>query len=232
MLIEMLTLFPQMWNGFVQSSILDRAQKAGAVKIRLHQLRDYALDRHHIVDDRPFGGGPGMVLKCEPLVRAIETIQAMETERAWVIYLTPQGNVFTQNRAVELVQKERILFVSGHYEGIDERVRLGGWIDEEISIGDYVLTNGTLPAMVLTDCLVRLLPGVLGNEESAAQDSFGSEGCIEGPQYTRPEVFQGMGIPEVLLSGNHARIAEWRRQQAEERTIERRADLMQKRNKR
>jgi tRNA (guanine37-N1)-methyltransferase len=216
--IEFLTLFPEMLEGPLGSSILRRAQKSGLVDFRVHQLRDYARDRHRVVDDRPFGGGPGMILKCGPLVEAIEAIQQMGPERARVIYLTPQGRMFRQSRAVELSREKRLLLVSGHYEGIDERVRLGGWIDEELSIGEYVLTNGTIPALVVADAVTRLIPGVLGNEDSAEQESFMGDGNLDWPQFTRPEDFRGLKVPEVLLSGNHAAIAEWRAMMARERT--------------
>lgn len=222
MIIEILTLFPEMAEVVARTSILDRAQKSEAAKIRVHNLRDYTHDKHRTVDDRPFGGGPGMLMKCDPLVEAIEAIQALESERALSIFLTPQGRTFKQAVARELSTRQRILLISGHYEGIDERVREGGWIDQEISIGDYVLTNGTLPALAVTDAIVRLLPGVLGNSESAEQDSFGEEGLLDWPQYTRPESFRGLGVPQVLLSGNHAAIAEWRREQSIRRTRERR----------
>lgn len=218
MRIEFLTLFPEMLEGPLGSSILRRAQKSGLVDFRVHQLRDYARDRHRVVDDRPFGGGPGMILKCGPLVEAIEAIQQMGPERARVIYLTPQGRMFRQSRAVELSREKRLLLVSGHYEGIDERVRLGGWIDEELSIGEYVLTNGTIPALVVADAVTRLIPGVLGNEDSAEQESFMGDGNLDWPQFTRPEDFRGLKVPEVLLSGNHAAIAEWRAMMARERT--------------
>lgn len=229
MRIDILTLFPSMLDGVLSSSILSRAQKADAVQIHVHQLRDYAHDKHHTVDDRPFGGGPGMVMKCEPLVEAIEAIQKLVPQRAKVIYLTPQGKTLKQPTAVQLAKEERLLLISGHYEGIDERVREGGWIDEEISIGDYVLTNGTIPAMVLMDCVVRLIPSVLGNEESAISDSFGiGEGLLEGPQYTRPEIFRDLKVPEILFSGHHAEIENWRKEKALERTMNCRPDLLTK----
>lgn len=225
MRIDILTLFPSILEGALQSSILKRAQETGCVQIFTHQLRDYTHDKHRTVDDRPFGGGPGMILKCEPLVEAIEAIQKMDSERAHVIYLTPQGQLFKQPKAMELSKLKRILLVSGHYEGIDERVRIGGWIDEEISIGDYVLTNGTIAALIVTDCVARLLPGALGNETSAAQDSF-EGGLLEGPQYTRPEIFRGLQVPEILLSGHHAEIEKWRKEQALQKTKEKRSDLL------
>lgn len=216
-----------MLQGVLESSILHRAQKQGALRVRVHDLRAYARDRHRTVDDRPFGGGPGMVMKCEPLVEAIEAIQGLEEGRARVIYLTPEGRKFGQAVARELSARPRLLLISGHYEGIDERVR-EGWIDEEISIGDYVLTNGTLAGMVVVDAVARLLPGVLGNEESSETESFGSESLLEGPQYTRPVEFRGKKVPEILMTGNHAAIAAWRKEQAEKRTRERRSDLLAK----
>ena len=226
MKIDLLTLFPAMAQGVLGESILGRAQRAGLVEIRVHQLRDYAKDKHHTVDDRPFGGGPGMVMKAEPLVDAIEHLRGEGQDRARVIFLTPEGSKLNQPGVRRLVRDyPRVLLVSGHYEGIDERVRQG-WIDEEISVGDYILSNGTLPALTLIDAMVRLIPGVLGNEDSAGSDSFEGEGLLEGPQFTRPEVFRGMKVPEVLLSGHHAEIAAWRREQAMARTRTRREDLL------
>jgi tRNA (guanine37-N1)-methyltransferase len=225
-IIDVLTLFPSMMEGPLSASIVDRAQKQGQVRIRVHDLRDYTHDRHRTVDDRPFGGGPGMVMKCEPLVEAIEAIQALGPERAHTVYMTPEGKKFDQAGARALSQRSRVLIISGHYEGIDERVR-EGWIDEEVSIGDYVLTNGTLPALVVIDAAVRLVPGVLGNAESSGNDSFGEDRLLEGPQYTRPVEFRGRGVPEILLTGNHAAIAAWRKEQAQKRTLERRADLLE-----
>jgi tRNA (guanine37-N1)-methyltransferase len=223
--IDLLTLFPAMAQAVMAESILGRAQRAGLVKIHVHQLRDYTRDRHKTVDDRPFGGGPGMVMKAEPLVDAIEHLRGEGADRAHVIYLTPEGKQLNQGHVRELsARHKRLLLISGHYEGIDERVR-EGWIDEEISVGDYILSNGTLPALTLIDALVRLIPGVLGNGESAGTDSFES-GLLEGPQYTRPENFRGMTVPEVLLSGHHAEIEVWRKEQALARTRSRRGDLL------
>ncbi|MDA0325311.1 MAG: tRNA (guanosine(37)-N1)-methyltransferase TrmD [Verrucomicrobia bacterium] len=226
MKIDLLTLFPAMANGVLAESILGRAQRAGLVEIRVHQIRDYAKDKHHTVDDRPFGGGPGMVMKAEPLVDAIEHLRGEGQDRAHVIYVTPEGARLDQAKVVQLGREHRhLLLISGHYEGIDERVR-EGWIDEEISVGDYVLSNGTLPALTLIDAMVRLIPGVLGNDASAGGDSFGEEGLLEGPQYTRPEEFRGRKVPEILLSGHHAEISKWQKSQALARTRERRGDLL------
>lgn len=228
MKIDLLTLFPAMAQGVLGESILGRAQRAGLVEIRVHQVRDYAKDKHRTVDDRPFGGGPGMVMKAEPLVAAIEHLRGEGEERARVIYLTPEGGRLDQAKVCQLGREYgRLLLISGHYEGIDERVRQG-WIDEEISVGDYVLSNGTLPALTLIDALVRLIPGVLGNENSAGSDSFAGEGLLEGPQYTRPEDFRGVKVPEVLLSGHHAEMRKWQKGQALARTKERREDLLGK----
>lgn len=230
MKIDLLTLFPAMAHGVLAESILGRAQRAGLVEIRVHQLRDYAKDKHHTVDDRPFGGGPGMVMKAEPLVDAIEHLRGEGENRAHVVFLTPEGARLNQPTVQRFVETHsRLLLISGHYEGIDERVRQG-WIDEEISVGDYILSNGTLPALTLIDALVRLIPGVLGNEDSAGADSFGGEGLLEGPQYTRPEEFRGMKVPQVLLSGHHVEIRKWQKSQALARTRERREDLLGEKN--
>ena len=230
MKIDLLTLFPAMAHGVLAESILGRAQRSGLVEIRVHQLRDYAKDKHHTVDDRPFGGGPGMVMKAEPLVDAIEHLRGEGENRAHVVFLTPEGARLNQPTVQRFVETHsRLLLISGHYEGIDERVRQG-WIDEEISVGDYILSNGTLPALILIDALVRIIPGVLGNEDSAGADSFGEEGLLEGPQYTRPEDFRGMKVPQVLLSGHHAEIRKWQKSQALARTRERREDLLGEKN--
>ncbi|MES2309853.1 MAG: tRNA (guanosine(37)-N1)-methyltransferase TrmD [Verrucomicrobiota bacterium] len=222
MRIDVLTLFPEILGGALPHSILGRASREKKVEFHLHQLRDYALDKHRIVDDRPYGGGPGMVLKCEPLVRAIEAIQSLG-ERAHVIFMSPGGRKFDQKIAQEFSERRRLLILCGHYEGIDQRV-IEGWVDEEISIGDYVLSNGAVAALAVIDATVRLLPGVLGNEESAGDDSF-SQGQLEGPQYTRPEEFQGRKVPEILLGGDHGKIREWRLAQGREKTKLRRPDL-------
>jgi tRNA (guanine37-N1)-methyltransferase len=221
MKIDVLTLFPGMFAGPLDESIIKRAREAGRLDLAIHNLRDYAHDRHKTVDDRPFGGGPGMLLKPEPIFEAVEDLASGNTH---VILLSPSGRAFNQAIAGELAGREHLLLVSGHYEGFDERVR-EQLADDELSIGDYVLTNGALPVMVIIDAVTRLLPGVLGDEESARQDSF-SNGLLEYPQYTRPAEFRGMKVPEVLLSGNHAQIAQWRAEQARQRTKERRPDLL------
>jgi tRNA (guanine37-N1)-methyltransferase len=219
--IAVLTLFPGMFAGPLDESIVKRAREAGLLELTLHNLRDYAHDRHRTVDDRPFGGGPGMLLKPEPLFEAVEKL-ARETTR--VILLSPSGRAFNQAIARELAQLDDLLLISGHYEGFDERVR-EQLADDELSIGDYVLTNGALPAMVIVDAVTRLLPGALGDDTSSHEESF-SHGLLEYPQYTRPAEFRGMKVPEVLLSGNHAQIAKWRAEQANARTKERRPDLL------
>jgi tRNA (guanine37-N1)-methyltransferase len=221
MKIDVLTLFPAMFAGPLDESIIMRARRASLLDLKIHNLRDYAHDRHKTVDDRPFGGGPGMLLKPEPLFEAVE---ALACENTHVVLLSPSGRAFNQAIARELALRDHLLLVSGHYEGFDERVR-EQLADDELSIGDYVLTNGALPAMVIVDAVTRLLPGALGDEESATEESF-SHGLLEYPQYTRPAEFRGMKVPEVLLSGNHAEIAKWRAEQSRRRTEERRPDLL------
>jgi tRNA (guanine37-N1)-methyltransferase len=219
--IDVLTLFPAMFAGPLDESIVKRARAAGLLDLKIHNLRDWTHDRHKTVDDRPFGGGPGMLLKPEPLFEAIESLQREKTR---VILLSPAGRQFNQAIARELAQQEDLLLVTGHYEGFDERVR-EGLADDELSVGDYVLTNGALPAMVVIDAVTRLLPGALGDDESSHDESF-SHGLLEYPQYTRPAEFRGMKVPDVLVSGNHAEIDKWRREQAKLRTNERRPDLL------
>lgn len=221
MKIDVLTLFPAMFAGPLDESIVKRARQAGLLDLKIHNLRDFAHDRHRTVDDRPFGGGPGMLLKPEPLFEAVE---ALTREHTRVVLLSPSGRPFSQAVAREMAGWNDLLLVSGHYEGFDERVR-EELADDELSIGDYVLTNGTLAAMVVIDAVTRLLPGALGDDQSAADESF-SHGLLEYPQYTRPAEFRGMKVPEVLLSGNHAEIAKWRAAQAQLRTQERRPDLL------
>jgi len=213
-----------MFAGPLDESIIKRARDAGLLDLRIHNLRDYAHDRHKTVDDRPFGGGPGMLLKPEPIFEAVE---ALRREQTRVILLSPAGRPFRQSIARELAGLDDLMLVTGHYEGFDERVR-EQLADDELSIGDYVLTNGALPAMVVVDAVTRLLPGVLGDDDSAKEESF-SPGVpgLEYPQYTRPAEFRGVKVPEVLLSGNHAEIAKWRAEQAQRRTREQRPDLLQ-----
>lgn len=210
-----------MFTGPLDESIIMRARRAGLLQVNFHNLRDYAHDRHKTVDDRPFGGGPGMLLKPEPIFEAVEALRGDETR---VILLSPAGRLFNQGIARDLSREKNLLMITGHYEGFDERIR-EKLADDELSVGDFVLTNGALPAMVVIDCVARLLPGVLGDEFSAEQESF-SQGLLEFPQYTRPAEFRGMKVPEVLLSGNHAEIARWQAEQAVLRTRERRPDLL------
>ena len=210
-----------MLDGFLGQSMMKRAAAAGHVIFNFINLRDFTEDKHRTTDDRPFGGGPGMVMKVEPMFRAVESVR---TENSRVILMCPQGAPFKQARAQALSKEEHLIFICGHYEGVDERIRQE-LVDEEISIGDYILTNGVLPAAVVIDAVVRLRPDVLGGEGAAESESF-SEPLLEGPQYTRPVEFRGMSVPEVLLSGDHGAIAKWRRQQAEKRTSERRPDLL------
>ncbi len=225
MRIDIITLFPGMLEGFLTESMLGRARERGLVDIRVHNLRDWGLGKWQITDDRPFGGGAGMVLKPEPLCAAIDAVKGPES---LTIYLTPDGEPFTQQLAVELSRRPHLILVSGHYEGIDQRVR-DSRIDREISIGDYVLTNGTLPAAVVVDAVSRHIPGVLGTEKSLTQDSF-HRTLLGFPQYTRPVVFEGMRVPEVLLSGNHGEIERWRQERVLEKTRARRPDLLSRKD--
>jgi tRNA (guanine37-N1)-methyltransferase len=220
--IDVITIFPGMLNGFLEESMLKRAQAKGAVRMRVINLRDFAAGKHQVTDDRPFGGGPGMVMKPEPLFAAVESVRRPESR---VIMMTPQGRPFSQGEAERLARESHLVFVCGHYEGIDERVRTA-LVTDELSIGDYVLTNGVLPAAVVIDATVRLLPGVLGAGEHATKEESFSSGLLEYPQYTRPTEFRGMRVPEVLLSGNHGKIDRWRRAQAELRTLAKRPDLL------
>ncbi len=226
MRIDVLTLFPEALTPFFSASIIGRAQAAGCVSIRCINIRDFALDARGTVDDRPFGGGPGMVMMCQTLFDAVEKVEAEEPVPATRILLTPQGETLNQAICRELSELPRLLVICGHYEGFDERIRLG-LKPREISIGDYVLSGGEAAAMVLIDAVVRLLPGALGDEESCNDESF-SHGLLEYPQYTRPRVFRDMEVPDILLSGDHARIEQWRRQQAIDRTAQRRPDLLEK----
>ena len=220
MKIDVLTLFPAMFAGPLDESIIKRARNKGLLDLKVHDLRGWTHDRHRTVDDRPFGGGPGMLMKPEPLFEAVESLRGEGTK---VILLSPAGRKFEQQAARNLAEQKHLLLVTGHYEGFDERARQS-LADDELSIGDYVLTNGALPAMVVIDAVTRLLPGVLGDDESSRDESF-SHGLLEYPQYTRPAVWEGRPIPEVLSSGDHAKVAAWRRQEAERLTRERRPDL-------
>jgi tRNA (guanine37-N1)-methyltransferase len=223
--IDILTLFPGMFSGPFAESIVKRAIDGGLIAVNFHKLRDWGVGRHKVVDDYPFGGGAGMVMKPEPLFEAVAAIRAESSASAPVILLTPQGRVFSQRVAVELAARDQFILVCGHYEGIDERVR-EHLATDEISIGDYVLTGGEIAAMVVVDAVARLVPGVLGSDEAAINDSH-SGGLLEHPQYTRPQSYRRWRVPEVLLSGNHAQIARWRREQSILRTLERRPELLE-----
>lgn len=223
MRIDIITIFPEIFEPTLSGSMLGLAQKKGLAEFHVHDLRDWAEGRHRTTDDYSFGGGPGMVMKPEPFFRAHEAVTAMDPRPVTTVLMCPQGELLRQSRVERLAQGERLIVLAGRYEGYDERVR--SLADLELSIGDYVLTGGELPAMVLVDAVTRLLPGVLGHAESATEESF-SWGLLEYPHYTRPASFRGMDVPEVLLSGDHARIDAWRRRQAVLRTAERRPDLL------
>lgn len=223
MKVHVLSLFPDMFTGVFGSSILKKAQEKQAVELAVTDIRDFSINKHNQVDDYPYGGGAGMVLRPEPMFDAVEAITAGRKPR--VILMCPQGERFTQKKAEELAQEEELVFLCGHYEGYDERIRQH-LVTDEISIGDFVLTGGELPAMTVIDAVVRLLPGVLGQQDSHIQDSF-STGLLEHPHYTRPAEYRGMKVPDILLSGNHAKIDEWREEQSFKRTIERRPDLLE-----
>ena len=220
--IDILTLFPEFFASPLHQSILKRALAGGIVQVELINLRDFAFDRHKVTDDRPFGGGPGMVLKIEPLVKAI-TWARQNRPNLRVILLSPQGRVFKQSIAVELAGLDNVMLICGHYEGVDDRVQ--HYIDDEISLGDFILTGGEIPALVILDAVTRLLPGSLGDEDSAQEDSL-KDNLLKGPQYTRPREFNGHCVPDILFSGDHQRIALWRRQEAVRRTWQRRPDLL------
>ncbi len=223
MRFDILTIFPEMFDSPFQASLIGKARERGVIEVRIVNIREFAEGRHHVTDDYPFGGGEGMVMKPEPIVRAIESVHG-ESPDARVVLLTPQGKVFDHGRAVKMASRSHWILVCGRYEGVDERVR-EHFVDEEISIGDYVLTGGEMAAMVMVDAISRFVPGMVGKAESVEEDSF-SLGLLEYPQYTRPREFRGHTVPEVLLSGNHRRIAEWKRMQALKRTAERRPDLL------
>src|SRR3954468_14516530 len=224
--IDILTLFPEMFPQILGTSIPKRAAEKGLVSYHLTNIRDFATDAHQSVDDKPFGGGPGMVMICQTLFDAVESVESQEPARpATRILLTPQGRLFDQRTAEELAARDRLLLIAGHYEGFDERI-VEGLRPMELSVGDYVLSGGELAAMVVVDAVVRLLPGALGAEDGAADESF-ADGLLEYPQYTRPREYRGMKVPEVLLSGNHKLIAQWRLEQRKVRTEQRRPDLWQ-----
>ena len=222
MQIDILTIFPEMCLAPLSESMMKIAQEKGVLKLGVHNIRDFTTDKHSNVDDIPFGGGQGMVMKPEPIFNAVESVK---TEESRVVLMTPQGRPFHQEDAAVYSLCSHIIILCGHYEGVDHRV-VEALVDDEISIGDYVLTNGTIAATVFTDAIVRLIPGVLGDERSAAEESF-SNGLLEAPHYTRPAEFRGMNVPDVLLSGHHAKIEEWRKQRSLERTRENRPDLIE-----
>jgi tRNA (guanine37-N1)-methyltransferase len=226
--IHIFTLFPSMFNSYLDESILKRAQQANLISIHLHDIRAYTTDKHHVTDDAPYGGGGGMVMKAEPIFAAVEAVSnepsAISNQQTPIILLSPLGRTFNQEIAKELALHERLMLICGRYEGVDERVR-EHLITDEISIGDYVLTGGELPAMIMVDAIARHIPNVLGAENAASEDSFAT-GLLEYPHYTRPPEFRGWAVPEVLQSGDHAKIAKWRRQQALRRTLQNRPDLL------
>jgi tRNA (guanine37-N1)-methyltransferase len=227
---DILTLFPEVFAPFLGASILGIAAEKSLVAYNLHNIRDYSEDKHHKVDDRPYGGGPGMVMRCEPVFRCYETVRDMAEPAGRLLLLSPVGRTFEHRMAEELSRSGRVILLCGHYEGFDERIHQG-LPAEEVSIGDYVLSGGEPAAMVIIDATTRLVPGVLGHEDSAAEESFAG-GLLEYPHYTRPPEFRGMGVPDVLLSGHHGQIEDWRREQARERTQNRRADLLARPNTR
>ena len=221
MRVDILTLFPEICRAPLRESMMKRAQECGVLDLHIHNLRDWTTDKHHVVDDAPFGGGQGMVMKPEPIFAAVESLRSDESR---VILMTPQGKRFDQKLALDFSTRKHLIVICGHYEGVDHRV-VEHLVDDEISIGDYVLTNGAIAAVVLVDAVVRLLPGVLGDDQSAQNDSF-AEGLLEGPHYTRPAEFRGWKIPDVLLSGNHGAIAAWRQAESIRRTKDNRPDLL------
>lgn len=221
MKVDIITLFPKMFKGPFEEGIIKRAQEKKLVEIKIHDLRDWTVDRHKTVDDRPFGGGTGMILMIKPIYQALKKLKKKKSK---IVLLTPQGKVFNQKIAKKLSKLDHLIFICGHYEGVDERIR-EHLVDEQISIGDYVLTGGELPAMVIVDTIVRLIPGVLEKKEAIKEESF-VKGLLEYPQYTRPANFRGWKVPAILLSGNHKKIQEWRKKKALERTKKQRPDLL------
>lgn len=226
MRIDIITLFPEMFEPVFEESIIGRAQKSGAISIHTHQLRDFAFDKHRRVDDTPYGGGMGMLMKAEPIALCFEEICRQAGERPHFVYMSPQGKTLNQNRLKELAKFPNLCILCGHYEGVDQRL-LDSFIDEEISIGDYVLTGGEIPAMVFADALCRMVPGVLTNNECFTEESH-FNGMLEYPQYTKPSCWRGMDVPEVLLSGHHANIQKWREEKSLEVTRKKRPDLLNK----
>ena len=224
MRIDILTLFPEMCETVMAESIIGRARKRGAVQVCCHQIRDFAYDKHNRVDDTLFGGGMGMLMMAEPIALCMDDLVEQLGKKPHVLYMSPQGSVLSQEKVKELATYENIAILCGHYEGVDERV-LEAYVDEEISIGDYVLTGGELPAIAITDAIVRLIPGAIGDEQSALSDSF-QDNLLEPPVYTRPAEYNGWGVPQILLSGHQAKIEEWRHEQALERTRRLRPDLL------
>ena len=225
MRIDIITLFPSMFKGPFDESIVKRARKKGILQLKLHDLREFAKDRHRTVDDLPYGGGAGMVMKPGPLFRVVDTVKEEKRSHSKVILLSPQGQTFVQEKAKELAEEEGLIFICGHYEGVDERVR-EHLIDEELSLGDFVLTGGELAAMVVVDAITRMLPEVLGCKDSVREDSF-YETLLDYPQYTRPAEFRGWKVPRVLTSGNHQKIREWRKKKKLENTFKKRPDLLE-----
>jgi len=229
---DVFTLLPEVFPPYLDSSILQRARQRGLIDVRVHNIREWAADKHHVTDDEPYGGGGGMVMKVEPVFAAVESVLGRSASQGEagcpIILLTPQGRVFNQTVAMELIQHPRLALICGRYEGVDERIR-AHLVTDQISIGDYVLTGGELPALILIDALARLLPGVLGDPDGPFDDSHAS-GLLEYPHYTRPPEFRGWSVPDILISGNHARIATWRREQSLRRTLKQRPDLLEKVN--
>lgn len=225
MRFDVLTLFPGLFDGYLQQSLLKRGIDAGLIDIRLWNFRDWATDRYKSVDDTPYGGGPGMLIRCEPVFNSVEAVQATGDVPGKLVLLSPQGQRLDQRLVEELAGEQRLLLLCGRYEGFDERI-IQGLKPLEISVGDFICNGGEVPAMLVIDAVIRLIPGVLGDETSAKYDSFSSAGLLEYPQYTRPREFRGMTVPDVLLSGDHGAIAEWRQQQSLERTRQRRTDLI------
>jgi len=223
---DILTLFRQMFDGFLGASILGRAVERGVAEIHLTDIRDFARDQYRKVDDAPFGGGPGMVLLCQPVFDAVEAVRKQAEAPGKVVLLSPQGRRMDQELVAELTKEPRLILIAGHYEGFDERIRTG-LAEMEVSLGDFVLSGGEIAAMALVDAVVRLLPGALGDDESTSEESF-SMGLLEYPQYTRPRTYREMAVPEILLNGDHRKIAEWRQEQAKQRTRQRRPDLWEK----